>query len=417
MKSQSLKQFGLPTDSGVYFFCLGDEVLYIGKATNLISRVKSYFSKDLMETRGPLIVKMVEDADNIKFEKTDSVLEALILESNLIKKHQPKYNTKEKDNKSYNYVCITRDAFPRVTIERGRLIDFKKKQVRGQIMKSIYGPYTSGESLRTALRIIRKIFPYLDAKTLKKDRYEFYKQLHLAPDIVEDSARKKYLKNIKNIELFFSGNKKNILKSLEKDMLSFAKSKKFEEANLVKKQIFALTHINDVALIKDEIFNKVPPYSGFAKNFRIEAYDIAHLSGSSMVGAYSVVINGAKDIAEYRTFNIRGFTSSNDAGALAELIERRLNHKEWQYPDLIVADGNDVQKNVIEKELKKRGLQISVVSLVKDKSHRARAIIGDVDIINKQKKSIILANAEVHRFVLAKHKIKRSKNFLPKPKK
>ena len=109
MDSQYLKKTKLPDLPGVYLFKKGKGIMYIGKATLLKDRVKSYFSNDLIATRGPLIVDMVFQADNIDFIKTDSVLEALILESNLIKKHQPKYNTKEKDDRSYNYVVITKE--------------------------------------------------------------------------------------------------------------------------------------------------------------------------------------------------------------------------------------------------------------------------------------------------------------------
>ena len=109
MKSQDFKKTNLPETPGVYLFKQGKSVLYVGKATSLKDRVKSYFSSDLIAARGPLLVDMVFKADRVEFEQTDSVLEALILEAHLIKKIQPKYNTKEKDNKSYNYVVITKE--------------------------------------------------------------------------------------------------------------------------------------------------------------------------------------------------------------------------------------------------------------------------------------------------------------------
>jgi excinuclease ABC subunit C len=417
MKSQILTKLNLPAKSGVYKFVSKDgQILYIGKATNLKDRTKSYFTRDLINTRGPIIVKMVEDADTIEWQETDTVLEAIILEANLIKKIEPKYNTKEKDNKSYNYVCITDDEFPRVITVRGRILNQKTKTENLKKYRNIYGPYPSGEMLRSALKIIRKIFPFLDAKTLKKDRYEFYKQLHLAPDVGLDNARSRYLNNIKNIELFFNGEKNKILKSLEREMLQFAKRNEFERAGDAKKQIFALTHINEVSLLKSDLFSspvkgEIP--TGRGGVFRIEAYDIAHLSGSDMVGAFSVIQNGEKEKDEYRVFNIRGFTSSNDAGALREIVKRRFAHTEWKMPDLIVADGNDIQKSVIDKELKILNLNIPVVAVVKDKRHIAKAMIGEPVLINKYKKQILLANTEAHRFVLSKHKKKRTKNFLP----
>ena len=120
MKSQGLQKLGIPDKPGVYFFKKGKDTLYIGKATSLRSRVRSYFGKDLIATRGPLILDMTVQADKLDWEETDSVLEALILEAELIKKHQPKYNTKEKDNKSFMHVVITDEAMPKVLTVRAR---------------------------------------------------------------------------------------------------------------------------------------------------------------------------------------------------------------------------------------------------------------------------------------------------------
>src|ERR1035437_9957327 len=120
MNNKILKKLKIPDKPGVYFFKKDKEIIYIGKATSLKDRVRSYFGKDLIETRGPLLVDMIFHAGKIEWKITDSVLEALILEASLIKKHQPKYNTKEKSDKSFNYVVITREKLPRVIIVRGR---------------------------------------------------------------------------------------------------------------------------------------------------------------------------------------------------------------------------------------------------------------------------------------------------------
>ena len=125
MNLEIFKKLKLPDKPGVYFFKKGTEILYVGKATSLKDRVKSYFGKDLIETRSPIILDMVFKADKIDYQSTDSVLEALILEANLIKKYQPKYNTKEKSDKSFNYVCITKEPLPKVLIVRGK--NFKKR--------------------------------------------------------------------------------------------------------------------------------------------------------------------------------------------------------------------------------------------------------------------------------------------------
>jgi excinuclease ABC subunit C len=393
MKSQQLKKIKLPNTPGVYFFKKGDDILYIGKATSLRDRVKSYFGKDIIETRGPHILDMVTLSNSIKWQTTDSVLEALILEANLIKKYQPKYNTKEKDNKSFNYVCITKDEIPKILVIRGRVLEKADYKV-------IYGPFPNGSQLKEAMTIIRRIFPYMDNDSMKRNNREFYKQVGLIPT-------GEYKENIKNIKLLFDGRKKSIVINLKKEMMIHAKKKEFEKAGETKRKIFALEHINDVALIKED---NLLPKSAFA--FRIESYDIAHLSGKNMVGAMTVVENGHPAKNEYKKFIVRTQKSSNDTGALEEVLSRRLRHVEWGLPNLIVVDGSMAQINVAKSVLSRYQFKIPVVSVVKDEHHKARAIIGDETIIKKYKKDILLSNSEAHRFAIAFHKKRRNKNFL-----
>ena len=153
MISQDLKQYKLPDKPGVYRFYQGKNLLYIGKATSLKDRVRSYFAGDLGETpasagssgvakRGPKIWRMVEIADRIEWQETDSVLEALLLETELIKKHQPKYNSREKDDKSYWYVVITDEDYPRVLSVRGKELFSKSYQLKANLE---YPQYTKPE--------------------------------------------------------------------------------------------------------------------------------------------------------------------------------------------------------------------------------------------------------------------------------
>ena len=394
MKKQDLKKINLPDKSGVYFFKKGKNIIYIGKATSLKDRVKSYFSKDLISTRGPMILDMVVIADNIDFQVTDSVLEALILESNLIKKHQPKYNTKEKDNKSFNYVCITNEEIPKVLIVRGRGIILEK-------YKEVFGPFPNGLQLKDAMKIIRRIFPFFDNDSNKKNNKEFYKQLGLIP-------KNQYKENIKNIKLLFRGKKNSLIKNLKIKMAAFSKLKDFENAAIVRDQIFSLNHINDISLIKDEIsFLQIKSH-----NFRIEAYDIAHMGGDNMVGVMVVVENGEIEKKEYKKFIIQSQENANDTGALEEVLSRRLRHTEWGLPSLVVVDGSTAQINVAKRVLDRYKFNVPIVSVVKDDKHKAKAIIGDEQIIKKYKKSILLANSESHRFAIAFHKKRRNKNFL-----
>ncbi|MEI7688980.1 MAG: GIY-YIG nuclease family protein [Candidatus Nomurabacteria bacterium] len=447
MNSQQLKKIGLPDKPGVYFFKSGKSILYIGKATSLRDRVRSYFSKDLISTRGPMILDMTVKADNVEWQETDSVLESLILEANLIKKYKPKYNTKEKDNKSFNFVCITRDKLPRVLVVRGRGLNKKE-------YSKVYGPYPNGLQLREAMKIIRRIFPYIDNDSAKKNNTEFYKQLGLVPKIGNApqnnlnfprltlkgsdadknlnnfASLKEYKNNIKNLKLFFEGKKKSVVINLKKEMLSFAKKKEFEKAGEIKKRIFALEHINDIALIKDyEIASKKYENSSRLtlkgsdsdKNFhisiplfRIEAYDVAHMGGKNMVGVMTVIENGEVNKGEYRKFIIRTQDGANDTGALEEVLSRRLRHTEWGLPSLVVVDGSTAQINVAKRVLDRYQFDIPIVGVVKDERHRPKAIIGDEVIIKANKKNILLANNESHRFSITFHKQKRNKSFLNK---
>lgn len=236
MKKTELKNFKLPDKPGVYFFLKKREILYIGKASSLSDRIKSYFSNDLIETRGPIILDMVTQANLIKYQKTDSVLEALILEASLIKKYQPKYNTKEKDNKSFNLVCITDEKIPKILIERERNVNQKLQKAR---YKNIFGPFPNGLQLKEAMKIIRRIFPYVDDQSSKKNNEEFYKQLGLTPGINKENTLQVYKKNLVNIKLFFQGKKTNIIKNLKKEMMELAQKKEFEKAN----EILSLIHI------------------------------------------------------------------------------------------------------------------------------------------------------------------------------
>lgn len=401
MKSQDLKKSKLPDLSGVYLFKNKGDILYIGKATSLADRVKSYFSNDLIDTRGPLIVDMVFKAEKVDFIETQNALEALVLEAALIKKNQPYYNTKEKDNKSFNYVCITDQEIPLVIIERGKNIDFKNLSTKDHKLKTTFGPFPNGNQLRDALRILRRIFPFIDKSSIQKDKSAFYRQIGLSPDIRDESAIKKYKKNIKNLEMFLSGSFGDLRKDLEKEMFALAETQKFEEANEIKKKLFALDHIEDVALIKRENINKTDE--------RIEGYDIAHISGKNIVGVMTVVVGGEQSRNEYRKFKIQTVKSSNDTESLKEVLRRRLKHPEWVFPKVIVADGGVAQKRALESVIKESGFDIPVVSVVKDSRHKPRAILGNKKIVDKHKLSILLVNQESHRFAVNFHRKLRSK--------
>ena len=145
---------------------------------------------------------------------------------------------------------------------------------------------------------------------------------------------------------------------------------------------------------------------GKAQNFRIEAYDAAHLSGTNNVGVMVVMEDGELKKSDYRKFKINN-TIGDDIGALKEMLERRLNHPEWPMPDLIVLDGGIAQLNVAKEVTRQRATLTSVVAVTKDNHHKAKAIIGEENIVKKYKKEILLINSEAHRFAIKYHRSKR----------
>ena len=416
----TLEQFNtlkkkMPDTPGVYYF-LGTrrEVLYIGKATSLRDRVRSYFAPDLIVTRGPLLVEMLSLAKTVEWKATDSVLEALILEANLIRSHQPLYNTLLKDDKSFNYVVITKEDYPRVLVVRGR--DLAYTEVKPQIRRGLtsayrytFGPFPQGLQLREAMKLIRKIFPYRDtctpcealAKQGKPCKSCFNHHIGLCPGVCTGKVTKiKYRRLVHHIVLLFQGKKKELIKTLEREMKHAAKEENFEEAARLRSQVFALGHIQDISLIKDE-YRKPKITLGVT---RIEAYDMAHLRGSANVGVFTVVEDGVPQKNDYRKFRIRSANPGDDVGALREVLTRRLAHDEWPLPRLIAVDGAAAQMNVAQKVLDEHGMTIPVVGVVKDEKHRPRDIRGDRELINGRERDILLANAEAHRFAIGYHR-------------
>ena len=426
----SLKR--LPDAPGVYFF-LGPrkEVLYIGKAASLRDRVRSYFSRDLPQMRSELIVQMVEKASSIDWRETDSVLEALILEAALIKTYKPKHNTLAKDDKSFNHVVITKEDFPRVLVVRGKDLQagsFKLLAFRQPLkpttyqLKASFGPFPHGAQLKEALKIVRKIFPFRDkctpcselqAKSQKLKpacRPCFNRQIGLCPGVCTGEIGKRdYSRIIRHITLFFEGKKKKLLQELERDMKKAAREERFEEAARIRKQLFALQHIQDVSLIKDggQLLRSSASSLHRSAPYRIEAYDAAHLQGTSAVGVMTVVEDGQVNKSEYRTFTLKDTKPGDDIGALKEILSRRLGHSEWQLPNLIVVDGGKTQIAAAESVLREAGVVIPVVSVVKNERHRARGVIGDKTLTSKYPNAIILANSEAHRFAISTHRRKR----------
>jgi excinuclease ABC subunit C len=257
--------------------------------------------------------------------------------------------------------------------------------------------------LKAALKIIRHIFPFFDTafpidaslNPAKEKALRFNQAINLYPQELNEKA---YKKTARNIVLLFEAKKMTLLKTLEREMKKAAREERFEEAEVLKRQLFALQHIQDVTLIKEEL--RVPRTAAF----RIEAYDTAHLGGEAPRGAMTVVVDGEAMPAEYRIFTIRDAEAGDDFAALEEIIVRRARHREWPYPQLIVIDGGRAHLNRAKKILSALGMNADVVSVVKDERHRPREILGSASLAHTQEAGILLANAEAHRFAIGRHR-------------
>ncbi|KKS75485.1 MAG: Excinuclease ABC C subunit domain protein [Candidatus Azambacteria bacterium GW2011_GWA2_42_9] len=389
MKSITKK---IPNKPGIYWFSKKGEKIYVGKAGLLKKRIASYF-----RTKDPRIFEMVGEADNVSFKKAGSVLEAVILEANAIKKYLPKYNIKEKDNRSFVYLVIPKEDFPRPFIARGREVEKYASK------NNVFGPYQSYRILKIALNLARKIFPFgMCRPNQGKPCFDY--QIGLCPGICVGAISKKdYQKNIKNLTLLFKGEHKRLFKKLKKTD---------------PKAFYALKHVQDVALISNSKIGNWKLKIGNSVQ-RIEGFDISHLHGSEPVGAMSVFINGEADNSKYRLFKIRNMENKfDDMAMLSEILERRFNHDEWGKPDVVLIDGGRNQITAAKNVLAKRNIFVPVIGIVKILGHSGSAAEGDKLYFQNTKpsvKKILLTSRQVlqqvrneaHRFAISFQRRKR----------
>lgn len=424
-----------PKSPGVYFFLdAKGVVLYVGKAKKLNSRIKSYFLKNL--DRGPVIDQMMELAVKADYTRTESEIEAVFLEAELIKKLWPKYNSALKDDKSFNFIRISKEEYPIVTLVRSREIDQNKKL---KVKAELFGPYPAGLALKKSIRYLRRIFQFRDCSITKynladkKNRKCLYGDINICSAPCADGiSKEEYRKNISYFRKFLRGKKKEIIKSLERDMKNASRSGNFELAAHHRDQILALNHLHQVAIgLRDDSFDS----SKILFN-RIECYDISNISGEYAVGAMSAITNGKADNSEYRKFKIKTVKGANDLAMLEEMLVRRFKNS-WPKPDLIVIDGGINQLNIAKKvieELKSESsrqslsrtllidsnnnFDIPIVSIAKgakrDKNELHFSNQNIAQYIKKTpvaQKSIILARDEAHRFAIKYYRLLHGKDL------
>ena len=405
--------------------------MYIGKAGNLRNRLKQYLNRKI---RSPFIEHLLNEAEKLETRTTNSEIEALILESRLIKEKQPKYNIMLRDDKQYFYVAFTQEKFPKIFLTH-------------QILNEKYiGPFTDGSALKTTLRLLRRIFPYCTCKQLHNNfclNYHIGKCLGFCclknnPELVERTAEQKtkYQKNIKTIKDTLSDKKESLIKKLNKELDQLSKNQEFEKAIELRNKIEKLKRVFENArIINDATYqsdSKITTSLKTLKNIfklqklpkRIEGYDISNIQGKNATGSMVVFTHSTSsgqagyrpDKNEYRKFKIIFKKTPDDIAMLKEILIRRFNHPDWSYPDLIFIDGGRAQLNVAIQTTKSK---FPIISLAKGKNEVFSSTLKEPLPIKKLpteiKNLILQIDSEAHRFAINYYRKLHRKTALPKP--
>lgn len=413
IKKQNINQ--LPKTSGVYLFCAQKETIYIGKAINIQNRVKNHFNQP--SYRDDLYIDKV---DKIGFFETNSEIEALILEANLIKKYQPKYNVVWRDDKNYFYVAFVKNDIGTPYI----FITHQKTSKKAEYV----GPFVEGTALKKTLRFLRRVFPYYTTKKHPKNKCT-YCHLGLCPGPNPDLAE--YKKNIKKLILILQGKRSAVLNSLKKEMAQLSAENKFEEAGKIRDRIYNLqqvmshTHVieNSKFQARDQKLNEtLAKIIGAEKSIsRIECYDVSNIQGKFATSSMVVFVDGTPDKSQYKKFKIKLNDEPNDIAMLKETLQRRFNHPEWNYPEVILIDGGKAQLNIAinSKHEIRNSKQIQNIKIISIAKGRQELFIegkeSPIPLKNlPQEVYNLIKNLddEAHRFAITYHKKLRKKNLL-----
>lgn len=402
---------------GVYLFRdKRNEIIYIGKSVSLRKRIQQYFRPSLK--LGPKTEKMVSEVSKVDVRIVKTEIEALLLETALIKKYKPRYNVSWKDDKGHLYIKI--NLTPQIPV-----IETARRQLETPQIK-LYGPFPSASTVRQVLKTLRKIFPYCQHKRQQKSC--LWVHLGLCPDPYHTDPLK-YKKNIKNIMLFLGGKKKVLLFNLKREMRLLSNNQKFEDALKIKKQVEAIEYITSVYVTPDEYLKRPSLAEDFIyerlhdlKEFlnlpknpkRIEAYDISNIQGKMATGSMVVFVNGEKTPHEYRRFRIRSKETPDDISMMKEVIRRRFLNN-WPLPDLIVIDGGKPQLNASLNALEAYSFKIPIISLAKKNEDiylPGKSLPLKLNQTSPGLQLLRQTRDEAHRFALIYHRKLRSKKFL-----
>jgi len=346
---------------------------------------------------------------------TASEAEALILEANLIKKHEPKFNIALRDDKSYPYIQITHERFPRVFLVRPRVRE------KGSLY---YGPYVNPRLIREALTIIRKAFHFCTCHQFPKTAcLDSHIGLCDAPCIGQINERD-YKKNIRRIRLILEGKKDELYRNLRREMETAARARKYERAARVRDQMQAISALYSSSPVINQF--KETEQLQYALRLprrpeRIEAFDISNIMGEQSVGSMVSFLNGKPDKNQYRRFRIKTVSGIDDCRMMAEVVYRRylrLKKEQLAFPDLIVIDGGKGQLAAAKQQLQELQLEIPVISLAKREEEIFLPLKKEPVVLARNSLGLRLIQRirdEAHRFAVMYHRKLRGKDaFRPK---
>lgn len=408
----------LPSTAGIYLFKKGKTYLYIGKSINIKARVLSHVENSQQDTKEFAIVSQ---SDCIETQITDSEFKALLLESELIQIHHPKYNVIWRDGKSHLYIKITEEKYPKIYPVR-----------REDDKRSLYfGPFSSTHDVESLLRTIRRIIPFCSQRMISK-RACFYHKIGLCDPCPNDIGKrgKEYRRNIRRIVSLLLGRTGILLNGMNRELKTAIKEEKYEEGLKIRNRIQTLQYLiqnrsferygeHDFDNSKQSLqalFTLIHPYFPYLSHLdRIECYDISNLSQKQGTGSMVVLTNGLIDKGQYRKFKIKNEKIQSDFDMLDEVITRRFRNK-WEHPSLIIVDGGRPQVRRVMQVLEKLGINISILGIAKGPDRFILGVKG-MPTINPRTNNlgyrlVQLIRDESHRFARKYHLFLRDREMI-----
>ena len=354
----------LPRSPGVYFHKdKTGEIIYVGKAAVLKNRVRQYFqsSRD-MDVKTQALVSEIHDTDWIE---TESEIDALFLESEMVKRYMPKYNILLRDDKSQSYVRIDmKSEWPSVTFTRNPADDGAE----------YFGPFYNGYALKKALRYLRKSFPYYTKPPKEGDRPSLDAHIGLEP---LGMSSDEYKAELRKLISYIKGNRVQLVRELERAMKTAAGAHEFEAATVLRNRLQNLRELQRRIMFGDKEFLDISKDKALsqlrdilaldAAPARIEGFDISHVSGTSVVASQVVFLNGVSSRSDYRKYKMRK-QQNDDYASMYEVIYRRLSPKNiasWGRPNLLLIDGGKGQLDAALRAAETREVVLPVISIAK----------------------------------------------------